>query len=261
MGRKKKILFKLDPEWMLKEPVDFEYNKYTLLDYIQKCEKRFDNLQIYPDFVELSLHLANIQSLGKENTLLLTKKKFQSCDDEILLKELYPKKPRELTKLESEELDKTIKFSGGRLFDTFNIAKSIWNLAFDNIAISLKRNKENLAAGMGYVYFFKNRPDILFVWEFQIKALKGDENNTKTELNLIYNGPAKDLTLSEILSTSSNWKTNENFLTYPVFEMKCNQDFPMEETIIPMMKRKIMAYVFQIINMEILKSFDTSKEI
>ena len=43
MGRKKKMPFKLNPEWMLKEPLDFEYNKYTLLDYLQKCEKNFDN--------------------------------------------------------------------------------------------------------------------------------------------------------------------------------------------------------------------------
>mgnify|MGYP003353472922 CR=1 FL=1 len=77
MARRKKIAFKLNPEWMLKEPVDFEYNKYTLLDYIQKCEKNLDNFEIYPDFVELSLHLANIQSLNKENTLLLTDKKFE----------------------------------------------------------------------------------------------------------------------------------------------------------------------------------------
>ena len=54
MGRKKKMLFKLNPEWLLKEPIDFEYNKYTLLDYLQKCEKGFDKLEIYPDFVELS---------------------------------------------------------------------------------------------------------------------------------------------------------------------------------------------------------------
>ena len=60
MGRKKKMLFKLNPEWLLKEPIDFEYNKYTLLDYLQKCEKGFDKLEIYPDFVELSLNLKRI---------------------------------------------------------------------------------------------------------------------------------------------------------------------------------------------------------
>ena len=102
MGRKKKISFKLNPEWLLKEPVDFEYNKYTLLDYLQKCEKNLDNLEIYPDFVEISLHLANIQSIVKENILLSTNKKFESCDDEILLKELVPIKLRELTKDEEK---------------------------------------------------------------------------------------------------------------------------------------------------------------
>jgi hypothetical protein len=95
MGRKKKISFKLNPEWMFKEPLDFEYNKYTLLDYLQKCDQSFDKFELYPNFVELSLHLANVQSISKENTLLLTNKKFESFDDEILVKELTPKKPRE----------------------------------------------------------------------------------------------------------------------------------------------------------------------
>jgi hypothetical protein len=85
MGRKKKTSFQLDPEWLYKEPLDFEYNKYTLLDYLQKCDKSFDKFELYPNFVELSLHLANIQSISKENTLLLTNKKFESPDDEILV--------------------------------------------------------------------------------------------------------------------------------------------------------------------------------
>ena len=123
MGREKKIPFKLNPEWMYKEPLDFEYNKYTLLDYLQKCDKSFDKFELYPDFVELSLHLANIQSISKENTLLLTNKKFESPDDEILVKELTQKKPRNLTDKEEEELDKTLRFSGPKLFDAFNIAK------------------------------------------------------------------------------------------------------------------------------------------
>ena len=164
MGRKKKISFKLNPEWMLKEPVDFEFNKYTLLDYLQKCEKGFNNLEIYPDFVELSLHLANLQSLVKEKTLLLTDKKFESCDDEILVKELVPKKPRELSQQEQEELTKTLEYSGPMLFDSFNVAKSIWNMAYDNLEISLKKNKENINTGRGYVFFYRRSEDLIYVW-------------------------------------------------------------------------------------------------
>jgi len=128
MGRKKKISFKLNPEWMFKEPIDFEYNKYTLLDYLKKCGKSFDKLEIYPDFVELSLHIANVQSLIKENVFLLTDKKFESCDDEILLRELYPKSPREITEEEETELEKTLKFSNMKLYDAFNVGKSVGQL-------------------------------------------------------------------------------------------------------------------------------------
>ena len=257
MARKKKISFKLDPEWLLKKPLDFEFNKYTLLDYLQKCEQRFDNLEIYPDFVELSLHLANIQSLVKENTLLLTNKKFESCDDEILLKELYPKKPRELSQNEEEELEKTIKFSGNKLFDAFNIAKSIWNIAYDNVHMALKKNKHNLNSGQGFIYYFRKQDENLFVWEFQIKKVKGDEINNKTYLNLIYEGSSKDLNLSTILDTFSTWNQTDSYHDLPIFEMKTTQNFPMEPTLLPIMKRKIMAYVFQIVNIEKLKNFDS----
>jgi hypothetical protein len=256
MGRKKKISFKLNPEWMLKEPLDFEYNKYTLLGYIQKCEKGFDKLEIYPDFVEISLHLANLQSLIKENTLLLTNKKFESCDDEILVKELTPKKPRELTGEEEVELFKTLKYSNGKLFDTFNVAKSIWNLAYDNIEIFIKKNKKGIVAGNGYVYFYNKSIEKLFVWEYEIKKPRGDKNNHKTYLTLIYEGEFKKFSIPEIIDQNSNWKETDYYKQLPIFEAQSSQNFPMNETLVPIIKRKIMSYIFQIVNTQKINNFD-----
>ena len=251
MGRKKKMLFKLNPEWLLKEPIDFEYNKYTLLDYLQKCEKGFDKLEIYPDFVELSLHLANLQSLVKENTLLLTNKKFESCDDEILLKELYPKKPKE------GELDKTIRYSGNKLFDAFNMAKSIWNMAYDAVTISIKKNKQSLAGGVGYIFYYDKEDGRLYVWEYQIRKTKGDEVNNKTYLIQIYKDEPRDITLSTLIDEYSTWKDLGDHHDFPVFEMKTTHRFPMDATLVPIMKRKVMAYVFQLVNLEKIKNFDS----
>jgi len=257
MPKKKKSLFKLDPEWLLKKPLDFEYNKYTLLGYLQKCEQSFDNFEIYPDFVELSLHLANIQSLVKENTLLLTRKKFDSPDDEILLKELYPKKPRELSKEEEEELDKTIKFSGGKLFDAFNQAKSIWNIAYDNIHLSLRKNKENLLENKGYIFYYKREDDKILIWEYEIKKLTPDGFNNKTSLNLIFENTPSDMNLATILETFSSWNQDLRHQELPVFEMKSSQPFPMDATMVPIMKRKLLAYTYQVVNHEKLKNFDS----
>ena len=257
MARKKKMSFKLNPEWMLKEPLDFEYNKYTLLDYIQKCEKNLDKFEIYPDFVELSLHLANMQSLTKEHTLLLTDKKFESCDDEIMLKDLYPKKPRELSQEEEQELTKTIQYSNVKLFDTFNLAKSIWNMAFDSVEITIKKNKAYIASGMGYVFYYRKKENKVYVWEYQIKRDRKQPNSNKTTLNLIYGNSPEDITLSSIIETSSSFVKTKNYKTLPVFEMQCNQDFPMEQTIVPIMKRKVIAYIFQILNISKIKNFDS----
>lgn len=259
MGRKKKISFKLNPEWMYKEPLDFEFNKYTLLDYLQKCEKSFDNFELYPNFVELSLHLANLQSIVKENKLLLTDKKFESCDDEILVKELRPKTPRELSNQEEEELDKTIKFSGPKLFDAFNIAKSIWNIAFESIDIYIRKNKKSLIAGTGYIFFYRKQNETLYVWEYEIKPDKKDKTINKTYLNLIYEGVADDLDLSDIIDTFSTWNHTEYFKDLPIFEVKCGQNFPFEETMIPIIKRKVMSYIFQVVNSEKINNFDSEE--
>ena len=261
MPRRKKISFKLDPEWLLKEPIDFEFNKYTLLDYIQKCEKRFEALEIYPDFVEISLHLANLQSLNKEKTLLLTNKKFKSFDDEILVKELYAKKPRELTKEEQEELERTITYSGNKLFDTFNIGKSVWNLAFDNIIVNLKKNRKNIDYGKGYCYFLDTRENQLYIWEYEIKKDKAKQPTHKTLLREIFKDELKENTISQIIENNSSWREVEGFTELPIFEVKSQIIFPMEQTFIPLMKRKIMSFIFQTLNAEILKNFDSSTKV
>ena len=259
MGRNKKMEFKLNPEWMYKEPLDFEYNKYTLLDYLQKCDKSFDKFELYPNFVELSLHLANIQSIVKENTLLLTNKKFESFDDEILVKELIPKKPRKLSEEEENELDKTIKYSGPKLFDAFNIAKSIWNIAFESIDLYIRKNKEALIAGTGYIFFYRKQNEKLYVWEYEIKSDKKDRSTNRTYLNLIFDGNVDEFTLTQIIETFSKWNQTEYYKQLPIFEIKCSQNFPFEETMVPIIKRKVMSYIFQIVNIEKINNFDSKQ--
>ena len=258
MGRKKKISFKLNPEWMYKEPLDFEYNKYTLLDYLQKCDESFDKFELYPNFVELSLHLANIQSIVKENTLLLTDKKFESHDDEILVKELFPKKPRKLSDEEETELDKTLRYAGTKLFDAFNIAKSIWNIAFESIDLYLRKNKGNVISNIGYIFFYRKSEEKLYVWEYEIKHDSKDKSINKTNLQLISEGGIDEKTLTEIIDTNSKWVKTDYYKKLPVFEIKCSQNFPFEQTMVPIIKRKVMSYIFQFANIEKMNNFDTN---
>jgi hypothetical protein len=203
------------------------------------------------------LHLANIQSLVKENVLLLTDKKFESCDDEIMLKDLFPKKPRNLSKDEEGELHKTLQYSNIKLFDTFNLAKSIWTLAFDNVTISIKKNKGALLSAMGYIFYYRKSENKVYVWEYQIKKRRKNSITNRTQINKIYENSPDDITLSSIIENFSKLKKYEHYRTLPIFEMQCEQEFPMEQTIIPIMKRKITAYIYQILGLNKSNNFDS----
>jgi hypothetical protein len=94
------------------------------------------------------------------------------------------------------------------------------------------------------------------VWEYEIKKTKGDNGNHKTYVTSIYDGSSEDLTVPEIIETFSTWNQTEYFKNLPIFEIQSSQNFPMEQTLIPMMKRKITAYIFQIVNSEKFNNFD-----
>ena len=248
--------FELDPEWIYQDPIDFEHKKYKLLAYLQKCDKRFDELKIYPDFVELSLHLANLQSISKEKTMLTTKKKFKSCDDEILFKELIPKKIPKLDDAEQLEIDKTVRYSGEKIYEAFNIAKSIWSIAQDAISVQIKKNKDRLEDGMGYIYFRRRSDEKLLVWEYEIKKEADYELSTKAYLKLIFSGSSDEKTFTDIIEEKSTWNHTEYFKDIPVFEVKSSQEFPFEETFLPMMKRQLMSYVFQVVNYKKMRNLE-----
>jgi hypothetical protein len=155
-------------------------------------------------------------------------------------------------------LDKTINYSNGRLYDTFNTFKTIWNIAFDSIEINIKKNKGALVAGSGYIFYYEKKTEKLFVWEYQIKDHKKDKGNHKTYLTKIYEDKIEDVKLSTIIDQYSTLNHTDFYKDLPIFEMKCgNSNFPMDQTIIPIMKRKVMAYIFQIVNFEKKKNFDS----
>jgi hypothetical protein len=251
MGRKKNNQFKLSPQWLLKRPLDFEYNKYTLLDYLQKCENVFNNLELYPDFIELSLHLANVQSIYKQKKFLTTNKKFDSCDDEILIRDLVETSYPDLSEDEQIELEKTLTYSGIKLFDTFNMAKSIWNLVFDNIDILVRKNRNGIIHNKGFVFHVRKDTSTIILWEYVMKKQKSKMD--KLMFNQIYEGTISEKLISDAIYEHT---TLQNHKELPIFEVYCSKYFPMEQTLIPMIKRKIQAYIVQTIGFQQMSNFD-----
>jgi len=254
MGRKKKIEFLMNTDWMFEKPIDREHKEYKLLSYFQKMGEKLDKMELYPGFIELSLHLANVQTLVKDKKLLYTTKKFSSVDDELLVKDLKIKEVPEMSHDEYEEFIKILTYSAPRIYEYFGMAKSVWELVYDSIHLKVKKNNKNILENKGYFYFTIG--DVINIWEYEKKPAAKGSPESKVVTNLIYSEDKKSLTIPKIINSFSQW-TTEDKKKLPVIEMISRGDFPINETLLPMFKRKLIAYVGQ---KQIIENYKKSKE-
>ena len=242
MRKKKKIEFLMDTDWMFEKPIDREHKEYKLLSYFQKMGEKLDNMELYPGFIELSLHLANAQTLLKDKKMLYTNKRFKTPDDELLVKDL---KLKELPKMSQEEYLEFVKILGyslPRLMEYFSIAKSVWELVFDSVHLVVKKNKKYIPSVEGFFYFKDKKEKKIYVWEYSEKPILKESKETKMVTTLIYCDDTNKLTVPKIIR---EYVTREDKSKLPVIEMVSRGEFPIEETLLPLFKRKLQSYLYQ----------------
>lgn len=245
-----KVKFIMDTDWLFQEPIDYEHKKYKLLAYFKKLDGLIDENKIYPMFTELSVHLASLQTVIKEKVLLYTNKVFNTFDDEVLLKELEVKVPPILDKTEISEIDKILKLAAPKFLEYFEIVKSQWSYVYDSITIKIKKNAKNVQSPFGYMVYEDMKTNQIYVWEYLIKQIYPNSREYITNLNLIFSGNKKENKLNDIIETNSQFEPAEK-KKVPVFVVKSLNDFPLEETLIPLFKRKVISYIFQTVRMDL----------
>jgi len=253
MSKSKKYDFIMETDWLFNGVLDAEQKQYVLLDYFQKLNKYFEELKVYPMFIELSLQLGNMQTLLTQNKILYTDKKFKTPDDELLLADLKLKDIPVLTDDEVIEYQKIIKYCQPQIHDYFNFAKSLWSVVFDSITVKVRKNKSNLQNKIGFFYYTKD--DKTYVWRYVTKKVYKTKNQQRTDLNLIFEDDLKDLTVSEVISKFSKTFEKNKEKESPVFEVTCDNEFPLEETLLPIFKRKILSYINQKEPIKLQKEF------
>ena len=239
----------MQTDWMFQNPIDFEHKKYVLLSYCKKLDENLKENKIYPIFSELSLHMANIQTLIKENYILYTKKVFESPDDEIILKELLGKQRPFLSPEEMVNYQQILDFASPKFFEYFSLFKTYWSVFYDSISIKLKKNKKSLGLGLGYLTYSEKNGDV-YVWEYRVEKSDSTIVDSKMNTKLIYQDKKGLLTINQIIDTFGDLPLHK---TLPVFEAKSEEKYPISETFLPLYKRKVLSYVFQTSTIEKIK--------
>ena len=243
MTRRKKIQFLMNTDWMFEKPIDQEYKEYKLLSYFQKMGEKLDKLELYPSFIELSLHLMNVQALVRDHKIVYTDKKLTNVDDEILVKDLKVRELPEMSNEELQEFKKILSYSAPRMMEYFNVAKSVWTIVFDSLDMVIKRNKKNVLHQKGFFYYIDNEKKY-YVWEYIMKKETKQNPQQMIKIELIYDNLINDLTISKIINKFSSFDSIDKKMG-PIFYMISSGIFPIQETLLPMFKRRIAGHISQ----------------
>jgi hypothetical protein len=232
--KKDKSLFKMSTNWLFDEPIDFEHKQYVLLDFLKYCDKKIEKFEVYPLYTELSIHLANLQSISSDFKSIYFEKKIENVDDEILISELKYRPINISNETDFNEINEIIKFSGIKILNYFNIVKAIWTIIYDSI--SIKPIQENNLFDLGYFYFDKNGKRQ--VWKYQIQMSPKLTIDSKMVVIKLKESKT-EIEVKDIIFEFDKTKK------IPIFELKATYDFPMESSLLPAFKRKVLNYIIQ----------------
>ena len=177
----------METNWLFQEPIDLEHKQYVLLNYLQKLDKNLNSFKLYPQFQEISLHLASINLLIEKGQILTLNRTLKDPDDEILISDLIPVDCPLLSKEDILEVYQICKYSSTKLTDYFNHAKAIWDIVNDTVSIDPVQNSKNIDPKQGL--FFLDYKSKTYLYEFVVKPIKKDAVETKCHIKRICECP------------------------------------------------------------------------
>lgn len=236
----------MELDWIIKEPIDYEYKQYLLLDYFQKVEKDFEDFKLYPRFREISLHLANIKSIISDRNYILLKKRTKDIDEEIVMGDLIFEKIDTFTQDEQNDIVKVAKFSDDILTKYFMHGKVLWDLMYQSIDLNMIQYKSGIREKYGF--FVIDYFELKFIYQYEIVALRKTGTETKLKVKEIYCGTTLDIhqaIAENVVFTHKGFESKFNSVKLPIFEFGVTQRFDFTHSVIPLIKRKILSYIKQ----------------
>jgi hypothetical protein len=236
----------METNWVFQEPVDFEHKQYILLGYLQKIEKELNDFKLYPNFQLLSLHLANINLVLQKGQYLSLTKKLKEKDEEILLSDLVSQEIPPMTGQEILELYRISNSSSEKLQNFFDHAKAILVLVNDSISLTVLNNSKKIESKQG-LFIIKNK-EKNYLYEFVIKEIKKNFPDVKCYIKKICEIENQEITpeLFENKKTLiKNLSSEEVHRELILFKVNHDDNFPFNETLIPLTKRKLLNFIQQ----------------
>jgi hypothetical protein len=223
-------------EWLEKGPLDLEYKQYKLLAYLKEVDRDWNKYILYP-------HLSNIVEY---NSILTSIKKNKSDIEELFPKEatgidiekmeiVYETKPQTGTRI-TEDLQEIIDWGIDRLDEYSQIGIIIYEDIAEDIKLS-NIGLDSIVKDEGYIIFFD---DTIKIYKFHIGSILIDNDGGRYMMtNKVRECEREKFQTPEDIKLMLV-KEMDDFAVPNFYCVEGFKPYPFEETVLPIVKRKIL---------------------
>jgi hypothetical protein len=151
-----------------------------------------------------------------------------------------------MTGQEILELYRISKYSSEKLQNFFDHAKAIWELVNDSISLTVLKNPKKIENKQG-LFIIRNKQKN-YLYEFVIKEIKKDFPDVKCHIKKICEIENQEIT-SELFENKKtlikNLSSEEVYKELILFKVNHDDNFPFNDTLIPLTKRKLLNFIQQ----------------
>lgn len=231
-------MIKLDENWMTIGVLDLERKQYELLAYLQKVERKFDKLELYPYYTDLIKHYRNLTTIRDNKQIF--KNGFPKELVDISL-EGFTLKYEDLV-IDSgwlKEIDYLVEFAIQEFKDKIIIGKFIYD--------EVERCTDLIEIGPVHFnndkgYFILTNEDI-DVYEFEIVRMLDGLETKGLKTRLVRSYPSEFLLSYE--SIRLDLVDGSQIENPSTFIIDCPIKYPVEETLLPISKKILLKKFFQ----------------
>ncbi len=230
----------LSETWFADGYIDFELKKYTLLAYLQQVNKYFNENKLYPQLSDVIFHYNNIISFQKNKKILQSRFSKQLTLIQIQKLQLLYEQMVEDDEM-MKELEDIILYAEKQMQSTITNGTEIYEFIEDKMQISpigiipLKQDE-------GYFFLSENQTQTR-VYYYRLSIFENqDEKYQSIKTEFIQSW------YRNFVNTYENIKRelirNKSAIPNPaVYAIETDLDFPVEETLLPIAKRRLVRYI------------------
>ncbi|NBA84443.1 hypothetical protein GVN16_01645 [Emticicia sp. CRIBPO] len=230
---------KLNPEWLTEQLIDPEYKKYVILAYLKSVKENFDQKKLFPDLKEIENHYsASLDIKEKKKTL---KGQFPQKISDINFSNFQLIR-ESLTGEDLEDLDIILDYAIPRFKHVMQLGAEIDGMVSDSLKVS-PVGIVPLHLDEGYILLYEEIINETRIYKFKVTVFESArEQHRRVNTTFIASTP-KTITNSFENIKLQLIKNNRSIPNPATYLVESRFIYPLEETLLPIARRKVAQYI------------------